>query len=98
MKKIFARKVSETLFELDSPVILEENRNTRRIFHGQVAKQSNGEWGIRGWIQLEKRGPEGWQVTNEAKKISEMSAGELLRLELRTEHVNKLLQVFTALY
>jgi hypothetical protein len=98
MKRIFARKVSETLFELDSPVILEQNRNTRRIFHGQVAKQADGNWGIRGWIQLEKHGPDGWRVADEAKKISELAPGELLQLELRTEHVNKLFQGLTALY
>lgn len=98
MKKIQARKVSATLFELDRPVILEENRNTRRIFHGQVAKGTDGNWAIRGWILLERRGPGGWHSADDAKKISELKAGELLKLELRTEHVKKLFQGLTALY
>jgi len=97
VKKIQARKISDTLFELDQPLILEEKRNTRRIFHGQVAKGTDGQWGIRGWILLEKRGRNGWRPADDAKKISEMGAGELLKLELRTEHVRKLFQGLTAL-
>ncbi len=98
MKKLQARKVSETLYELDPPLILEENRNSRRIFHGQVAKVSDGDWGIRGWIVLEKRGPGGWHDAKNGKRISDLECGELLKLELRSEHVRKLYQGLTALY
>ncbi|MGC2695657.1 MAG: Shedu immune nuclease family protein [Candidatus Angelobacter sp.] len=98
MKKIQARKVSENLFELDGPIILEENRNSRRIFHGQVAKGPDGEWGIRGWVVLEKKGPSGWHEAENVQTVSDLQGGELLKLELRTEHVRKLYQGLTVLY
>jgi hypothetical protein len=98
MKKIQARKVSENLFQLDGPIILEENRNSRRIFHGQVAKGADGEWGIRGWVVLEKKGPLGWHEVENVETVSDLQGGELLKLELRTDHVRKLYQGLTALY
>jgi hypothetical protein len=98
VKKIQARRVSDSLYELDKPLILEENRNSRRIFHGQVAKGRDGTWGIRGLVVLEKKGPAGWHEVDNVQTISDLRSGELLKLELRTDHVRKLYEGLTALY
>ncbi len=98
MKTIYAQKRAENLFELNRPVILEQTGNTRRIFHGQVAKSPDGIWAIRGWIVAERRAKNGWHQVEDATKLSELKGGDLLKLELRTEHVKKLYQGLTALH
>ena len=98
MKKIQSRKVSENLFELDGPIILEENRNSRRIFHGQVAKATRWGVGNSRLGGLRKKGPSGWHEVENVQTVSDLQGGELLKLELRTEHVRKLYQGLTVLY
>jgi hypothetical protein len=98
MKTIYAQKRADNLFELNQPVILQQTGSTRRIFHGQVAKGPDGGWAIRGWIVAERKGKNGWHPVEEATKISELKGGDLLKMELRTEHVKKLYQGLTALH
>lgn len=97
MKTISASKVSDNCFELDSPIILEQTSNTRRIFHGQVVKKADGTWAVRGWIVAQRKGRGGWSEIGDARKISELKGDELLKMELRTDHVRKLHQGLTAL-
>jgi hypothetical protein len=97
MKTIYAQKKADNLYELNQPVILHETGSTRRIFHGQVARGSDGGWAVRGWIVAERKGKDGWHQVEDSTKISDLKGGDLLKLELRTEHVKKLYQGLTAL-
>ena len=89
MKTIRARKLADDFIVID-PVVLEENSKFRRLFHGQLAKDSDGNWNVRGIFTAERKGQSGWQEI-EAVKIANLKAGELAKFELKTDHMVKLL-------
>lgn len=73
------------------PVVLEETKLTRRCFYGELASDSDGVWDLRGSIVHERRGSGGEWHPLDGEKLNKLKAGELSKLELRTEHLRKLL-------
>jgi hypothetical protein len=47
MKDLFVKKRSEDFLQFTTPILLEETTTTRRCFYGALAKDSDGEWGVR---------------------------------------------------
>jgi antiviral defense system Shedu protein SduA len=89
MKTIQTQNISSDFIAVD-PVVLEENLKFRRLFHGQLAKGSEGHWQVRGVFTAERKGSSGWQKI-EGTKISNLRAAELAKFELTTEHLKRLL-------
>jgi hypothetical protein len=89
MKTKKARKVAPNLIEVD-PVVLEENSRTRRSFLGQLAKDADGIWNIRGTFLVERK-TKGGTFPTDLVSIASLRAGELAKLELKTEHVKRLI-------
>jgi hypothetical protein len=89
MKVIRTRKLTPNFVEVD-PILLEENSRTRRRFLGQLAKDANGVWNVRGTFVVERKSKEGLYPTDETT-IENLKAGELAKLELKTEHVKRLI-------
>jgi hypothetical protein len=94
MKVIRVRKIAPNLIEID-PVILEENTKFRRLFVGQLAKDSEGVWQVRGTFTVERRGKDKWHLVEGVSSIARLKAGDMAKLELRTEHMKHL---FTGLH
>jgi hypothetical protein len=90
MKDLIVKKRSEDFLEFTTPVILEETKTTRRCFYGSLAREPDGEWNVRGTFVLERKGPQGWQ-SQEGATLQRLSGGEVAKLELRREHIRKLL-------
>src|ERR1700733_9078311 len=88
MKAIRTHKVAPTLIQVD-PVVLDETSTTRRIFLGELARDASGKWNVRGTFVVERRAREGWQQVDGAT-LGRLHAGELAKLELRSEQVKKL--------
>ncbi|MGA8868489.1 MAG: Shedu anti-phage system protein SduA domain-containing protein [Candidatus Sulfotelmatobacter sp.] len=89
MKTIKTRKLTATFVEVD-PVILEENSRTRRSFHGQLARDPAGVWIVRGIFVVERKNRDDIYPT-ELTSVGDLKAGELGKLELKTEHVKRLI-------
>lgn len=90
MKEIKAQRIGDRLVKFTSPVILEETSRTRRCFYGELGRDDSGEWNVRGTIVLERRGRDGWHPQDGAI-LGELKGGAVAKLELRTEHVKKLI-------
>jgi hypothetical protein len=88
VKTLPIAKVAKNLVEFTAPIILEQKENTRRCFYGELACDADGVWNLRGDIIHERRGKEGW-LPLEGPKLSQLKAGEISKLELRTEHLKK---------
>ncbi len=96
MKDIKAVKITDRFASIDHPIILDENTRTRRIFQPQLSKDSDGNWNVRGTIIVERKSNTGW-LPLESNQLSNLQAGELLKLELKTEQLRKLFSGLTAL-
>ncbi len=89
MKLLKTFPVTERLSKINRPIVLEENSRTRRLFVPQLGKDSEGKWNVRGTLVVERKGKTGWQAL-EATHLASLPAGDLLKLELRTEHLKRL--------
>jgi hypothetical protein len=97
MKALVVKKRSDDFLEFTTPIILEETKTTRRCFYGALAKDHpDGEWSVRGTFVLERKGPTGWHA-QEGATLQRLSGGEVAKLELRREHIRKLLMGLEAL-
>lgn len=88
MKSLPVAKVAKNLVEFTAPIILEQKENTRRCFYGELACDADGIWNLRGNIIHERKGKDGW-LPLEGSKLSQLKAGEISKLELRTEHLKR---------
>lgn len=88
MKSIGVVKVREDFLKFTKPVILEQKENTRRCFFAELARNSDGEWNLRGNIIHERKGKAGW-LPLDGPKLSKLKAGEINKLELRSEHLKR---------
>ncbi len=89
MKTLSIVKVADGLFRIEPPVLLEEKPTMRRLFFGELGKGEDQEWHVRGTIVVEKKGRTGWQP--DGVDLTGMKAGDLRKLELKSEHVRNLL-------
>ena len=90
MKDLILKKRSDDFLDCTTPVILEETSTTRRCFYGSLAREPNGEWNVRGTFILERKGALGWHQQDGAT-LQRLAGGEIAKLELRREHIRKLL-------
>jgi len=90
VKTISTEKVARNLLRFTKPILLEEKENTRRCFYGELARDEEGIWSLRGNIIHERKGKDGWHPLD-GEKLSQLRAGEISKLELRTDHVRKLI-------
>jgi len=88
VKSLRTERVAKNLLKFTTPIVLEEKEKTRRCFYGELACDEEGAWNLRGTIIHERKGKDGWHPL-EADKLSQLKAGEISKLELRTEHVRK---------
>jgi hypothetical protein len=88
MKTLPVAKIAKNLVEFTAPIILEQKENTRRCFYAELACDGEGAWNLRGDIIHERRGKDGW-LPLDGSKLSQLKAGEISKLELRTEHLKK---------
>ena len=90
MEEIRAIKVSETLYQLNRPVVLEQNNKTRKVFYGQLGKATEGNWSVRGYFVIERKEGQAWKPLLPVEKISEIPAGEIRKLQLDSDQVRNL--------
>lgn len=90
MKELTLKMVAPGLLEFTRPVILEQTLTTRRSFHGALACGDDGIWEVRGTIMVERKGKNGWHPEDGAS-LSKLKGGEITKLELRREHVKRLI-------
>jgi hypothetical protein len=88
MKTLPVAKIAKNLVEFTTPIILEQKANTRRCFYGELACDVDGIWNLRGDIIHERKGKDGW-LPLDGPKLSQLKAGEISKLELRTEHLKR---------
>jgi hypothetical protein len=88
MKTLPVAKIAKNLVEFTAPIILEQKANTRRCFYAELACDVDGVWNLRGDIIHERKGKDGW-LPLDGPKLSQLKAGEISKLELRTEHLKK---------
>jgi hypothetical protein len=96
MKDLLLRRESDDFIRFTTPILLEETTTTRRCFYGSLARDPGGEWGVRGTLVLERRGPAGWHPQDGAT-LQRLNGGDVAKLELRREHLQKLLLGLDAL-
>ena len=90
MKDLIFKERSGDFLECTTPVILEETTTTRRCFYGSLAREADGEWGVRGTFILERKSAQGWHPQIGAT-LQRLTGGEVAKLELRREHIKKLM-------
>jgi hypothetical protein len=90
VKTLHVAKVIGKFSQFTDPVILEQTGTTRRFFYAEVYADDDGVVNLRGNIICERKGKDGWQPFD-GVKLSQMKAGEISKLELRTEHLKKLI-------
>jgi len=88
VKPLNVEKVTKTFTKFTTPIILEQKPNTRRCFYGELTRDDDGVWNLRGNIIHERKGANGW-LPLDGEKLSHLKAGEISRLELRTDHLKK---------
>ena len=88
MKTLHISKVARNLSQFTDPIILEQTKTTRRCFYAELFSDDDGVAHLRGDIVCERMGPDGWLPLDGAK-LSQLKAGEISKLELRTEHLKK---------
>jgi hypothetical protein len=88
VKTLPTERVAKNLLRFTRPIVLEEKLKTRRCFYGELACDGEGVWNLRGNIIHERKGLDGWHPL-EGDKLSQFKAGDIAKLELRTEHVRK---------
>jgi len=86
MKALRLQSVARNLMKFTPPIVLEETSTTRRCFYGELARDDDGEWNLRGTIIAERKGSNGWHP-QEGAVLSKLKGGEIAKLELRREHV-----------
>lgn len=59
MKTISTEKVARNLLRFTKPILLEEKEKTRRCFYGELARDEEGIWSLRGNIIHERKGKDG---------------------------------------
>lgn len=89
MKTLRMKRVAENLYRIDPPVTLEQTTTTRRTFVSELARDEQGQWRVRGTFFAERKGANGWECFDSVN-LAKLKAGELGRLELRSEHVRRL--------
>ncbi|MGB8028332.1 MAG: Shedu immune nuclease family protein [Terracidiphilus sp.] len=90
MKELELHSVAHGVMEFTKPIILEESQTTRRCFYGTLVKPDGGEWELRGTLMVERKGRDGWHRQDGAL-LNRLKGGEITKLELSRENVNRLL-------
>ena len=83
------KRVADNLYLIDPPVTLDENSRSRRLFSGEMTRDSAGAWHVRGTLIVERKSKEGWQQM-EGVSVGALKAGDLTKIELPTEQVQRL--------
>jgi hypothetical protein len=84
MKTLPVAKIAKNLVEFTTPIILEQKTNTRRCFYGELPCDVDGVWNLAATSSTSARGKDGW-LPPDGPKLSQLKAGEISKLKLRTE-------------